>query len=120
MKYCRNCEEIFEDSRMIIKPPRLRSFHDGSSPYNTEMRGESDYQIRALCPVCRSQDIVDAWEEFIVQDSQGEELDYYDTLEEAQTACEGFSATSPTKEEFKIIDRITDSDSHEVVWEEEV
>lgn len=120
MKYCRNCEELFEDERVVLIQPKRRSHCDGSSPYNTDTRECEDYQVIELCPICRSEDIVGAWEEFILMDLQGEELDYFDTLEEAQIAREGFSATSPTKEEFKVIDRITDSDSHEVVWEEEV
>ena len=86
MMFCWNCESEFNSRQVKVRktPSVLR---DGSSPYNDNERC-NDF----LCPYCGSSDIEEVVDEYLIKDSDDEEIDYFGTEEEAWAALKGYEA----------------------------
>lgn len=105
MMFCWDCESEFDSSKVVVKR-RSSVFRDGSSPYNDNERC-NDF----LCPYCRSKDVEEMYEEFVVTDQDGDEYDYFDTEEEAIAAQKGYEVQY--HEKFGVVRVLTGQDSCE-------
>lgn len=74
MMYCWNCEAEFDFSSSVIKV--------NTKPYSCN---------QFLCPYCRSKDIEEVVEDYLLKDSNNEEVDYFSTEKKALEAQKGFN-----------------------------
>lgn len=102
MMFCWNCEAEFDFSQVKVKTPSV--FRDGSSPYNDNER-RNDF----LCPYCKSKNIEEVVDDYLLKDFEDEEVDYFGTEEEALAAQKGYEAEY--HEKLKVVRVLTGVDS---------
>ena len=91
--YCWNCESEFNFSQVKVK----------ITPYNSN---------NFLCPYCRSKNIEEVVEDFILKNTNGEEVDYFGTEEEALKEKKNYH------EKLKVVRVLTGMDSGDSIEQE--